>query len=908
MYNLTNQNNKLSTVNRLLLILLIIGNQFVQSSSSNELNKDKLSTQPLNEIISKPNLIRFDQSNNNSFSKSNLHHLINDSLNKLYNASDTNTGIVILNDNKSSDVRIEQKINRLIDLNKFNVFNSLMNVTKIDKLNDRRMSNITNNLIINNGNQSQISLQADKEQNTKENEKSKINSTISNSNIEQMSFIFSLDKMITNLTNDQNLNKIQFKNHTIIYSNVSYILSPSLNVNSPKSSSNLLSNASSIVLSNVTFTKAPYQLSFNKTLNTHKIIKKMQNNQTRPLPIEHQLSSSNKESNLFLSDNNKTKLNYLLRNQTNNQTKNLEQQQQQQKDAFIVQLEKVLVYPEQTNLSNDQSLSAQSKRAPHYLEEKFRVQPEKLSTTSTTASPRLDRPTPILDTRPLIENVDSELNLKALNERLISEEELIHHGSSSSIEESSSGSSYEFSNSNNHHNTHHLNLHHSSKHNNQSKQDQTTALDLTWFKQNCLKNCSCELNSKWPEVNGQSRKTLNCSSKELNDYPIITSELSKYIERLSLSFNNLKTLQINADEFKCEKLIELDLSNNQLQQLNLNSFNNYKHNLHPVIEFHPSHNHHIQHTNTKNDDNLLKTSTASSAKLNETTTTSSNSNKQHLNIYCHRLKILVLSGNDLNTLCTGCFRGLKRLRKLYLDNAQIKFIEKNAFLGVNELRLLSLRYNLLNGIHLDMFQHMINLKILDLTGNSLSYLGAGVFNSLVALQALHLGHNKLKQLSFQCFSGLDGLQLLTLNSNQIDSVPRFALQPLKKLKILDMSDNPIKQILEDDFSHSFVQLLLLNHLDKLQHVGRFAFWDLPYLNELQISHCNNFVHLDEQSIVGAPSLHRLRLDQNALSQLDDRLLENLARMTIAARRQLKVYLAGNSFLCDCFLKPVYLVS
>ena len=63
-----------------------------------------------------------------------------------------------------------------------------------------------------------------------------------------------------------------------------------------------------------------------------------------------------------------------------------------------------------------------------------------------------------------------------------------------------------------------------------------------------------------------------------------------------------------------------------------------------------------------------------------------------------------------------------------------------------------------------------------------------------------------------------------------------------------------------------------------------------------------------RSIVGAPALHRLRLDHNAISQLDDRLLENLARMTITARRQLKVYLAGNKFLCDCFLKPIQLVS
>lgn len=583
--------------------------------------------------------------------------------------------------------------------------------------------------------------------------------------------------------------------------------------------------------------------------------------------------------------------------------------------------EKVLVYPViQANQSNDRSLSAQSKRAPHYLEEKFRQrQPEKLTTTTSTTPPpeRLDRPTPILDTRPLVEDVGSELNLRALDERLISEEELLHH-SGSSVEDSS----YEYGG---HHGSHHSNLHHANKHN-QSKQ----TLDPSWFEQNCLENCTCESNRKWPEIHelsgGQSRKTLNCSNNELDDYPVLANELSKHVERLSLADNSIKTLQVNTELFYCEKLIELDLSNNQLRQLSAGPFN-YKHIQHPVVEFHPSHNHHSH----REDDQAPKTTTGSPiAALNSTstnstaqlaaqntttplpprnsTTTITNFNRQNLFSHCHRLRLLVLSGNDLNTLSTGSFRGLKRLRELYLDNAQIRFIEKNAFLGANELRLLSLRFNLLNAVHADMFQHMINLKVLELTGNQLTYLGAGVFNSLVALQALHLGHNKLRQLSFQCFSGLDGLQLLTMNSNQLESVPRFALQPLKKLKILDMSSNPISKILEDDFSHSFVQLLLLNHLNQLQHVARFSFWDLPYLNELQITHCEEFVHLDEQAIVGAPSLHRLKLDHNAFFQLDDRLLENLARMTIAARRQLKVYLSGNPFNCDCFLKPVYLVS
>lgn len=752
---------------------------------------------------------------------------------------------------------------------------------------------------------------------------------INSKNPKQMSFINSIYKLInfTNARNDKRSESLN-ENQTIIK-----ILDDKKNDDRRNLSSSTLSSlssnsklstylTSSILATNVTYinttnsiidilplsTPVPNSISLNTAFSSLS---------TSSTPILDSLNASNllkkqmqkrpslSLTNITITNKNETRNNQILINQPIlkiNQT-NLANLKNHQNEEF--KKEKVLVIPIHTNQSNDKStLSAQSKRAPHYLEEKFRNQLSTTTSPPNRSNDRLDLPSPILDTKPLIEEVDNELDLKELNERLISEEALIHHGGSG-VEDSS----YEYGS---HHNPHHPN-HHSTKHTNDqlNKQDQSQ-----WFKENCLKNCTCEFNRKWPEINGQSRKTLNCSNKELNDYPTIVNELGRHVERLVLSDNNLKTFQVDSDLFHCEKLIELDLSNNQLQQLT--SQINNRHLQHPIVEFHFSHHHKDENVN------LVKTTSSpfmnsslttnlsisimnSSTAIPPTTALATNLNRQNLFNYCHRLKILVLSGNEFNTLTTGCFRGLKRLKRLYLDNAQIKFIEKNTFLGVNELRLLSLRYNLLTSIHSDIFQHMINLKVLDLTGNSLTYLGVGIFNSLVALQALHLGHNKLRQLNFQCFSGLDGLQLLTINSNQLESVPRFSLQPLKKLKILDLSNNPINRISEDDFSHSFIQLLLLNHLSNLEHVARFAFWDLPYLNELQITQCPKFVHLDEQAIVGTPTLHRLRLYNNAISQLDDRLLENLARITIAGRRP-KVYLAGNKFLCDCFLKPLLLVS
>ena len=821
-------------------------------------------------------------------------HLTNDSLVRLHKLTSSDLQTVTSLKHSAQTIRPV----RLLDSLNVSLNSSLSATRSHDKFDVAQLSRTPST-----GNQSQISREAEAK-------------GVQHS-AEQMSFIFSIDKLI-NLTNDHQPDKNDLYKKQTIITNHSNATS---HANLPKNS-----QSSKPKKSNVSFVSSEPTTVANRTQPAGTPVTTV-----RPISTESNVSSVtvpnvlNEFSRLLpTAQKIAEKVQALAHPENQSLFTNRPQLAINSGSWEPRPAEKVLVYPVlQANQSNDQSLSAQSKRAPHYLEEKFRKQPDKLTTTTTTAPPeRLDRPTPILDTRPLVEDVGSELNLRALDERLISEEELLHH-SGSSVEDSS----YEYAG---HHGAHHSNLHHANKHN-QSKQ----TLDPSWFEQNCAENCTCEWNGKWPEMNelgGQSRKTVNCSNNELDDYPALANELSKHVERLSLADNNIRTLQVNTEQFFCEKLIELDLSNNQLRQLSAGPFN-YKHVQHPVVEFHPSHNHYLHREEEQPPTPSLKTTTSQPitaqnstfpnstehlpvrAPLTQNATTpvtpkniTANLNRQNLFSHCHRLRLLVLSGNDLGTLSTGSFRGLKRLRQLYVDNAQVRFIEKNAFLGANELRLLSLRFNRLTAVHADQFQHMINLKVLDLTGNQLVYLGAGVFNSLVALQALHLGHNRLRQLSFQCFSGLDGLQLLTINANQLESVPRFALQPLKKLKILDMSNNPISKILEDDFSHSFVQLLLLNHLSQLQHVARFSFWDLPYLNELQITHCDEFVHLDEQAIVGAPSLHRLKLDHNAFSQLDDRLLENLARMTISARRQLKVFLSGNPFSCDCFLKPVYLVS
>ena len=136
------------------------------------------------------------------------------------------------------------------------------------------------------------------------------------------------------------------------------------------------------------------------------------------------------------------------------------------------------------------------------------------------------------------------------------------------------------------------------------------------------------------------------------------------------------------------------------------------------------------------------------------------------------LESLNLSHNELVTLSSDVFCGLRHLRRLRLEGNRLQSLGDRAFYWLDRLEELNLERNLLTDLDWDVFdcQQIYsswnpydrvrvyslkrNLLELKLGGNRLTALPDGLFNGFRKLRTLQLQSNQLKRLPQQLFQTL----------------------------------------------------------------------------------------------------------------------------------------------------------
>lgn len=107
----------------------------------------------------------------------------------------------------------------------------------------------------------------------------------------------------------------------------------------------------------------------------------------------------------------------------------------------------------------------------------------------------------------------------------------------------------------------------------------------------------------------------------------------------------------------------------------------------------------------------------------------------------HGSIMLSLHGNLLESIKRGIFNNLK-LNTLYLQNNQIKFVEKGAFNNISGLKHLDLSNNLLETIGVGIFKNLGDSLYLKLTKNKIKFVNPKAFEYNTNMQ-LHLNANEL---------------------------------------------------------------------------------------------------------------------------------------------------------------------
>uniref|UniRef100_UPI00398F5257 tsukushi n=1 Tax=Pristiophorus japonicus TaxID=55135 RepID=UPI00398F5257 len=228
--------------------------------------------------------------------------------------------------------------------------------------------------------------------------------------------------------------------------------------------------------------------------------------------------------------------------------------------------------------------------------------------------------------------------------------------------------------------------------------------------------------------------SLDLSYNEITGMSASTFSKLRYLEALNLSHNSLEALEEGI--FSNLPLGEVDLSHNELREINLDAFASKGHRKPLSVDL---------------SGNLIATVVRSL-------------DKSAANIYS-----LNLSGNRLRAVPTRYLSDVP-LRYLDLDRNAISSLPENAFTGLQELTRLSLR-----GLP------------------ELSALSPNSFKGLQSLQILDLSHNpRLKSLNVAVFDGLGALQELSLEKTGVATLSSAVLNYLPSIKKISVGDSLLR--------------------------------------------------------------------------------------------------------------------
>ncbi|XP_040271165.1 platelet glycoprotein Ib alpha chain isoform X2 [Bufo bufo] len=168
--------------------------------------------------------------------------------------------------------------------------------------------------------------------------------------------------------------------------------------------------------------------------------------------------------------------------------------------------------------------------------------------------------------------------------------------------------------------------------------------------------------------------------------------------------------------------------------------------------------------------------------------------------------ILILSSNNLKSLSTSSFNGLKELTELDASDNGMTSFEIDLALNLEELHLAN---NTLKT--LPMVSQLPQLTTLQLSNNHITTIPENAFMGLKKLTRLELQHNYIDSLDEQVFEGLRSLKHLDLSYNQLLFLPDRLLAGVEDLEIFYLSWNRLTHIPKDFFENLELNYVYLDN-------------------------------------------------------------------------------------------------
>ena len=329
---------------------------------------------------------------------------------------------------------------------------------------------------------------------------------------------------------------------------------------------------------------------------------------------------------------------------------------------------------------------------------------------------------------------------------------------------------------------------------------------------------------------------------------------------LRLRHNNIRVLRRGALDDVATSLEVLDLSNNNLTQLEPGALNVATHLLHIDLS-----------------GNQLSDVDGAFDGLRQ-------------------LSRLDLRQNRLTALTSNTFSGLSSLRYLRLDDNHISSIDARAFVELDRLMYLVLRGNPLGAVSRFHFSSGL-LSYVDLSDCGLERFPVGLPGSVrylqlrrnrlqtlsrrdlvdvaVELNILVLDENQLERIDDDAFQTTANLQQMWLNGNQLRAIPRSLPVTLQRLFI---DSNQLESLTAEDFplpSSGAWQLNTLSAMsNNISFVSGDALASLSQLSSLDLA-ANQIQKLHADTFAGNGRLRMLMLSKNPFEVLGARCMQGL---------------------------------
>ncbi|XP_030558658.1 uncharacterized protein LOC115761138 [Drosophila novamexicana] len=233
-----------------------------------------------------------------------------------------------------------------------------------------------------------------------------------------------------------------------------------------------------------------------------------------------------------------------------------------------------------------------------------------------------------------------------------------------------------------------------------------------------------------------------------------------------------------------------------------------------------------------------------------------------------------LAQNNLQKIPENVFETVDSIEELDLSYNSLKELPANVFNGT-ALSILHLKYNSFTG---DLHFGVKDLQQLDLSFNSIVHVHHSMFDKMPGLTNLNLKGNGITKIQPDSFLTLETLRHIDLSMNELDQVSSMLFFKNAELDVIRLNDNPRLSQLPTDGFLSSNGIFTVYYLDlsscAVGALGHKTFSTMPHLTTLKLA-WNNINNLPQATFANLTKLIDLDLSNNLISQFDDLLfIEN----------------------------------